>query len=291
MAKTIKFNLVLDNYPVRTVEELQEHFSIEDMLHYYKNGLLRRWLDARGYAKQCADLSSIKPDLPDKEIVKELAQVFEIKISPKDVDKAVAILDYLEQQKKREVQYSSNAKSTRQIINDYFNNYNVLVRHIEANCEKIGILKAAAAEIERIYFRLFNVNRRALLYRLKETAPKMIYALLTREALRQYIIGEDADGEVRKIIKTSFASPDFILKTLGEDAIVVKQNTDGNWDSIEPRSRRVMVLSLYYGSFIRNAERREEKLGQAEINGEFRLLNGIDYQNKNNDAQLIYMEV
>lgn len=291
MAKTIKFNLVLDNYPVRTIEELQEHFSIEDMLLYYKNGLLMRWLDARGYAKHCANLSSIKPGLPDKEIVKELARVFGIKISPKDIDKAVAILDYLEQQKKREAQYSSNAQNTQQIINDYFNNYIVLIKHIEANCEKIGVLKAAAAEIERIYFRLFNVNRRALLYRLKETAPKMIYALLTREALRQYIIGEDADGEVRKIIKTSFASPDFILKTLGEDAIVVKQNTDGNWDSIEPQTRKVMVLSLNYSSFVRNAERREEKLGQAEINGEFRLLNGIDYQNKNNDAQLIYMEV
>lgn len=49
MAKTIKFNLILDNYPVRNIEGLQEHFSMEDMLKYFENGLLLRWLDVRGY--------------------------------------------------------------------------------------------------------------------------------------------------------------------------------------------------------------------------------------------------
>ena len=49
MAKTIKFNLILDGYPVRTLEELQEHFSLEDMANYFENGLLERWLEVRGY--------------------------------------------------------------------------------------------------------------------------------------------------------------------------------------------------------------------------------------------------
>ena len=52
MAKTIKFNLILDNYPVRNIEGMQEHFSIEDMLKYFKNGLLLRWLKVREYEKE-----------------------------------------------------------------------------------------------------------------------------------------------------------------------------------------------------------------------------------------------
>lgn len=40
MAKTIKFNLICDNTPVRTIEDLQNNFSIEDVLNYYRNGLL-----------------------------------------------------------------------------------------------------------------------------------------------------------------------------------------------------------------------------------------------------------
>ena len=44
MAKTIKFNLICDQKPVRTIEDLQNNFSIEDVLAYYRNGLLTRWL-------------------------------------------------------------------------------------------------------------------------------------------------------------------------------------------------------------------------------------------------------
>ena len=36
MAKTIKFNLICDNTPVRTIEDLQNNFSIEDVLNYYR---------------------------------------------------------------------------------------------------------------------------------------------------------------------------------------------------------------------------------------------------------------
>lgn len=49
MAKTIKFNLICDGFPVRTLEDLQNHFSVEDVLTYYHNRLLHRWLTVRGY--------------------------------------------------------------------------------------------------------------------------------------------------------------------------------------------------------------------------------------------------
>ena len=35
MAKTIKFNLICDEYPALTIEDLQNHFSVEDLLDYY----------------------------------------------------------------------------------------------------------------------------------------------------------------------------------------------------------------------------------------------------------------
>lgn len=52
MAKTIKFNLICDNKPIRTIEDLQDNFSIEDILKYYENGLLLRWLHVRGYHEE-----------------------------------------------------------------------------------------------------------------------------------------------------------------------------------------------------------------------------------------------
>lgn len=49
MAKTIKFNLICDNASIRTVEDLQNNFSVEDVLGYYHNGVLQKWLEVRGY--------------------------------------------------------------------------------------------------------------------------------------------------------------------------------------------------------------------------------------------------
>ena len=59
MAKTIKFNLICDDKPVRTIEDLQENFSIEDVLKYYQNGLLLRWLEVRGYEAEYKKVSEI----------------------------------------------------------------------------------------------------------------------------------------------------------------------------------------------------------------------------------------
>ncbi|KOR27300.1 hypothetical protein TI05_19335 [Achromatium sp. WMS3] len=49
MAKTIKFNLIVDENPVRDIKGLQENFCIDDILAFYKNGLLQKWLKVRGF--------------------------------------------------------------------------------------------------------------------------------------------------------------------------------------------------------------------------------------------------
>ena len=49
MAKTIKFSLICDGNPVRTLEDLKNNFSIEDIITYFNNKLLHRWLSVRGY--------------------------------------------------------------------------------------------------------------------------------------------------------------------------------------------------------------------------------------------------
>ena len=71
MAKTIKFNLICDNKPVRTIEDLQDNFSIEDVLEYYDNKLLHRWLTVRGYEKEYEEVSAIKDKEPIEIIKKQ----------------------------------------------------------------------------------------------------------------------------------------------------------------------------------------------------------------------------
>ena len=64
MAKTIKFNLICDNNPIRTIDDLQNNFSIEDVLAYYNNQLLHRWLEVRDYKEELEKVRAITVDKP-----------------------------------------------------------------------------------------------------------------------------------------------------------------------------------------------------------------------------------
>ena len=117
MAKTIKFNLILDNCPVRNIEGLQEHFSIEDMLKYFENGLLLRWLDVRGYETQYAAVEAVDKSLDRKEIVMALVKIFEVvEMDAADIEKAIGILTYLDEEKELNAVYKENAFAKKQIV-------------------------------------------------------------------------------------------------------------------------------------------------------------------------------
>lgn len=88
MAKTIKFNLICDNKPIRTIEDLQNNFSIEDVLAYYNNQLLHRWLEVRDYKEELEKVRAITVDKP-VEVVKELIKIFRVISDDKKIEEGV----------------------------------------------------------------------------------------------------------------------------------------------------------------------------------------------------------
>ena len=98
MAKTIKFNLICDDKPVRTIEDLQDNFSIEDVLKYYQNGLLLRWLNVRGYEAEAKKVSEINAT-EDLEIIKVLIKIFGVEADTQKVEKGVYMLKFLDERK------------------------------------------------------------------------------------------------------------------------------------------------------------------------------------------------
>ena len=118
MAKTIKFNLICDDKPVRTIEDLQNNFSIEDVLVYYNNKLLHRWLDVRGYSDELEKISSITSE-KTLEIIKELIIIFNVASNEKKIEEAVYMLEYLDERKELCDIYSKNDFKTKSVIDDY----------------------------------------------------------------------------------------------------------------------------------------------------------------------------
>lgn len=98
MAKTIKFNLICDGSPVRTIEDLQNHFSIEDVLRYYDNRLLHRWLSVRGFEEEQRKVSAITAK-NQMDIIKELISIFDVSADASSVEESVYMLRYLEERK------------------------------------------------------------------------------------------------------------------------------------------------------------------------------------------------
>lgn len=292
MAKTIKFNLILDNYPVRNIEGLQEHFSIEDILKYFENGLLLRWLSVRGYDEQYAAVEAIDKSLDRKEIVTSLVKIFEVaEMDIADIEKAIGILTYLDEEKELNAIYKENAYAKKQVVDDYHSGYTALIMHMEENKDNMALLKADAIQMEREYFGLFELNHYELYFRLAESAPKAIFAILTRDAFRKFWIGEKANTKIYSNVKTALLATAKAKKILGDDLKIVKRNTQAMWDPIERPEVKLMVISIAAGTFIKNAGNFSEKLGNTDVNNKLVKFDGLEYQCNDETYELLYMEV
>lgn len=90
MAKTIKFNLICNNEPIRTIEDLRENFVIEDILNYYRNGLLERWLKVRGYTEVLEQVAKIS-DEDSMGIITQLIKIFKVESNEEEIQRNIYI--------------------------------------------------------------------------------------------------------------------------------------------------------------------------------------------------------
>lgn len=85
MPKKIKFPLKLkDNFPVRTLEELRAHFDLDNLLGYFLDGKLLKWLKDRHYDAEANSISSLNKDA--SELPQALSDAFGISCAETAVD-------------------------------------------------------------------------------------------------------------------------------------------------------------------------------------------------------------
>lgn len=91
MGKREKKPLFLkNNYPVRTLEELQEHFDLQKIKEYYTNGQLVQWLHERYYEEYEEKITNLKST--GFNLDSELCSIFEIEPeeAPQNISEKVA---------------------------------------------------------------------------------------------------------------------------------------------------------------------------------------------------------
>lgn len=305
MAKTIKFNLICDNKPIRTIEDLQNNFSIEDVLAYYNSKLLHRWLEVRDYKEELEKVRAIMVDKPI-EIIKELIKIFRVTSDDKKIEEGVYILEYLEERQERCSIYEKENYKIKNIIEDYEAGYRRLVDEIQRNPHDVAIIKANISAIVSNYAWILELDHRNLFYMLANESPLAIMCLLMNEYSRKYYLPieiKNEDGTVTydtelgydkedmfKIICSMIKTSDFKTE-LGENLVTFAGITDGYWKDLEPKGKNYMIINMGSGDFVRSAGLAGGDLSSTDIKNKFVIVDGIDYKSNSSSRQLLYMEV
>lgn len=245
MAKTIKFNLICDDKPVRTIEDLQENFSIEDVLKYYQNGLLLRWLGVRGYEAEYKKVSEIR-EIETLEIVKELIKIFDVEADEKKVEEGVYMLQFLEERKALCEAYKQDSFKAQGIIDDYQTGFKQLIDGIIENPNDVARIKANVAELMSGYKWAMDLNHRQLFWDLKDLSPLAIMCFLMNDEARKYYLpmpvkkdDTSNDGKEEKKVNAAVAVAAAFVKK--EDDSAVTYDTENNADK---RNMYIAICSM-----------------------------------------------
>lgn len=188
MAKTIKFNLICDDKPIRTIEDLQNNFSIEDVLEYYDNKLLHRWLEVRGYENELERVKNISSNCDRFEVISELINIFDVLCDKNEIKESIYMLRYLDERKELNAIYAEENYKVESIIDDYFSGYRQLVDSILANPNDVSIIKASISEIVSNYNWVFRLNHRELFWILTEKSILAIMCFLMNKETRTFFL-------------------------------------------------------------------------------------------------------
>ena len=292
MAKTIKFNLICDEKPIRTIEDLQNNFSIEDVLTYYNNKLLHRWLSVRGYDAELKAVSAITTD-DSIEIIKELIHIFNVETDEKKVEESIYMFQYQEERRQTYEIYKIENYNVVNIIEDYEHDYLQLVRGILMNPNDVSLIKANIAEMVSNYDWVFELNHRELFWNLMKRSPLGVMCLLMNEESRKYYLpGGDNEDKKRmfQAICNLIEQSDF-EKLLRGNLITFFCMLDGYWKDLEPKGKKFMIVSMEIGDFVRSAGKSGGDLTGSDIKNAFVILDGIDYKSNYSSHKLRYMEV
>ncbi len=190
MAKVLKFGLMLDDCNVRSLEGVQEHFVIEDVLKYFEDGTLSRWLRVWGYKEQLAAVEAIDKALDKKDIVLQLANIFGIEdIDAADIEKALSVFSYLDKKQKFQVTVQENALFKKQAVEEYLAGYEALIEDMMGktfeDCS-VDAFKEDVQKLEQDYLPIVKLSLSELYFRLEEgPAATAILAISKSNALKE----------------------------------------------------------------------------------------------------------
>jgi hypothetical protein len=184
MAKTIKFNLIIDKQPIRDLEDLQNHFNIEDLLGAFYNGSLKRWLEARGLAAELEKLVAISGDADDGKIAVELCKIFQEDCTKEQITSAMYPFEFRKKDEEKLRSFGDLKNKKAEIILHYHAEYYALLNQMKENPGDYPFIKAAIQKIFESYLGLFKLDAKAFYDRFVTDCRLVILTILANCNMR-----------------------------------------------------------------------------------------------------------
>ncbi|NEO49037.1 MAG: hypothetical protein F6K55_35070 [Moorea sp. SIO4A3] len=252
MAKTIKFSLILDNTPVRDLDGVRENFNIDDILRYYKSGLLQKWLAVRGFTDILSKIKDISAE-SDLEISKELVKIFEMEIEATKLEESLYSIQFHEEFQNKVNNYAKNNFNRKAIIKDYHQGYYRVLTGMLEDPDNIALIKSSVAQIAKNYFWIFKFHLPGLYDEFFDKVPLSLFVSFMNPTLRRLVLGSDMMAErienltnkinpnTAKMLSEGFLKHPDILSL---KPIQHKADTNRRWQKLVTPEKKCLILDL-----------------------------------------------
>lgn len=298
MAKTIKFNLVCDGHQVRTLKDLSNHFSIEDVLQYFRDKVLEKWLCVRGYNEEFEAVQKITATNP-YDIIKELVSIFKVESAPDRIEYSTSIITYRESRILADQRCQEKLAKSNALYSDYFKRYEDLTNEILENPTNKSKIQGVLSEIENQYAWIFEHDYRNFFYKVKDVAPLAILCLLMNQFTRKFYIFDDEiihDNallynrdikEMCKMIKEFFLDVKNFAELVDAKIIkVISQNTNNY--PMELSDSSSLIIKMDNQCSISEKKNGSAPLVSKNVNNKFLIMESLRYVSASDNSNTLY---
>lgn len=311
--KPIKFNMIVNNTVIRTIEDLQAQFNIDDVYELYKKGILQKWLRLKNEEKLAADLDAIaSTDL--KEVISTILRLFEY--DEESID--LCAYGYLYQQEYKEAVKAFNVKATdyTNILKEYHEGYDCLKEKLsnpslftedypdilddseaantvefmqaydEQKSKEFQLIKATVNEIAMRYLELFKLDMDTFFEYYNVENPLVIMACLMNKQLAKLLL-EDEDISTTLNIRCS----EQLVEELNPVVKTYHGNTSGMWKYLGEKEKSYLVIRITGKCRVGEQEKVDQDYDSDAINGEYKLLKGLLFKSSDASQKVSYLEV
>lgn len=282
MTKIIKFNLIIDGNPVRDLNGLRENFNVDDILNYYRNGLLIKWLASRGYTEELSNITAISSE-DNLDIISEIADIFRVNIETHQAEELLYLFDCRKEWNASLSQLDKCNFQHQDVIKNYCAGYDSLLKGILNDKDNMALIKSSMKQISENYIDVFRYHLPSFCDEFIEKSPLAIFALLINPTLRKLFLDFDLISEkIRKLIpEISYESLDSSnIEKLKNDSLFhqgFQGNTKGNWRVIQPNDIKCLVIDLTDKDNVMVAHHTTAKIKFKREPAIGKILNGLQF--------------